>query len=446
MRKLFLMGFVALGLLAASCSDKDEVIVQQGSGDDLNGYLTLALSSPVMTRTDEHIGREPGSEKEGKINDVTVVLTDASGNISQVVSATMESANSTKKFSVNVGTYKVYALVNASGVISSPSGNIEQLISNAALADVTSGFKNGSFFMTNYRHSGQGTAGVDVVINAGDDKLVSVTVDRVAAKIVDKTENPTVSLPVDVTAVVNGAEVLGFVPLNINADFNLIQTWGMTNTGGNITLSTDVLVTPVANYLAPVTLYKTQQTNVDGTKAWENISTADMFVDSVYTTENRPPIIENAQGVLTAKRDNTTGVIYKVQAQLNGTSCSTFYTYNNKAYANLNSLGQAYGTTLTGKSVLELRGLGINVYEDGIMYYTYFVKDPNTKYRFDNKDYFGVFRNSVYRLNISKINSLGDDVPDDNKEPGSTIDPDDAFLKVELTVNDWVLNNINIEF
>lgn len=296
--------------------------------------------------------------------------------------------------------------------------------------------------MTNERHSGQSSAGVDVTIAAGDHKVAAVTVDRAAAKIVDETTTPTIGLDADTKAVVDGVEVLGFVPLNLNADFNLIQTWGTANGGG--TVAEDVLQTPVTHYLAPVTDYKTKQT-VGTVSVWENKSGIS-FVDSVYTTENRPPITVNAQGVLTAQRNNTTGVIYKVQAKKADVNCGTFYAYNGKAYTDLSALSSVYGTDLTGKSVLELRALGINVYEDGIMYYTYFVRDPNTNYQLGSKDYFGVFRNSVYRLNITTIASLGDDVPDDNKNPGETIDPDDAYLKVELTVNDWVLNNINIQF
>lgn len=448
MKNLFLIGFAALGLLAMSCSDDDKVVDQ--GGDGMNGYLTLALKSPTMTRAGaDSQGKEAGTGKEVKINDVTVVLTKADGEIIQIVPTTMESASSTKKFSVDPGTHKVYALLNLGdpNATLSIGSNIEYVLSARFLTEVASGYKDGSFFMTNSRHSGQASAGIDVSIAAGEEKVLSVTVDRISAKIVDDTTTPVVTFSTDVTAVVNEVEVIGFVPLNVNADFNRIQIWGKDNTGGTDTqLSEDVLMTPAIKNLAPVTLYKEKVTNSDGSEAWKNTSTQKMFVDSVYTTENRPPILVNGQGVFTAKRNNTTGVIYSVQAKLNGVLCSTFYTYNGKAYATLTSLSAIFGSDLSGKSAPELRGLGINVYEDGIMYYTYFVKDPNKNNRLSGKDYFGVFRNSVYRLKINTINNLGDDVPDDNKEPEETIDPDNAYLKVELIVNDWALNNIAIDF
>lgn len=447
MKKLFLTGFVALGLLATSCSEDDKNV---GPEDGLNGHLTLTLQSPSMGGTKTEAGspgREAGYGNEVKITDVTVVLTDGNDDITSVIPATMESTNTTHKFSIAPGTHKVYALVNR-GTITLPAvgSSIESAITAASLAEVTSGFKDGSFFMTNYRHSGQASAGVGVTIAAGEEKVAAITVDRVAAKVVDMTETPTISFEDDIKTYVDGVKVVGFAPLNINPQFKLLQTWGKEN-GTGITLTTDVLVTPViGTNLAPVSLYKELVTNGDGTTAYKNISTAGQFVDSLYTTENRPTIEKNSAGVLTARRNNTTGVIYKVQATKGGSDCGTFYAYNGKIYTTLTDLGDKYGQDLTGKTTEELRGLGIYVYEDGIMYYTYFIKDPNTNYQLNGEDYFGVFRNSVYRLNIKTIKQLGDDVPEDNKKPEEIIDPDDAYLKVELAVNDWVLNEIDIDF
>lgn len=88
------------------------------------------------------------------------------------------------------------------------------------------------------------------------------------------------------------------------------------------------------------------------------------------------------------------------------------------------------------------------------MYYSYFIKDPNTLHTYGGDDYYGVFRNSVYKLNVNSIKDLGDDVPGggtvDPNEPGEPENPDidteEAYIQVTVTINPWVLNVIDIDF
>lgn len=459
MKKLFLSGLVALGLLATGCSSDDN-ITDPTPGANLNGYLTLTLNSAQMsnTKTTEHTpGREVGTGKEIVINDVTVVLTDANDKVTSVVNTTIASGTTTQKFQVAVGTHKVYALVNNGATTPVTTYNlgedIEKVIAGAAKADILAGFKNGSFFMTNARHKGQASAGIPVSIGEGEEKVVSINVDRVAARVEDLTDytadtnKPAIDeLPDDVKAIMDGVEVIGFVPLNLNQDFNLIQTWGLKNAEETADLANDVLLTPVGNYVAKVDEYKIKHPNGGN----EDISTPDMYVKKFYSTENRPTITFRANGDPTSARGTTTGVIYRVRAMKDGNPVGTFYSYNDKVYTDRTELDKVFAKAGDDISAItdpiELRAKGILVYVDGIMYYTYFIKDPNTNYQLGSENYYGVFRNSIYKLKITKIANLGDDVPENDKKPTDPIDPDEAFIKVELTINDWVLNEIGIEF
>lgn len=450
------MGAIALGLFATSCSNNDEVEDPAiGGGDDLKGYLTLQIANPEMpsARTGDWTpGRIPGTTEENAINDVTVVLTNATGQITDVVSTAILSGTTTKKFEVAAGSHKVYALVNNPGIATIVAGqNIAQVIDNATVAEITSGFKGGKFFMTNAQHDKTKSvldAGVDVSISAGQEKLATIAVDRLAARIEDATGKVAITgLPDDQEAIMDSVKVIGFVPMNLNPAMNIIQTWGTANVGGtNDPEVNEILQTPTpSSYLLPASTYMTA--NSDGI-GLTDLTAEPQFVKKVYVTENRPAVERNSFG-LTAKRGETTAVIYRVVAYKGGNPLPTFYTYNDVVYTTRTALDDAFelvGEDISALSIQDLRAKNIKVYENGVMYYTYFIKDPNTNYQLGTDNYFGVFRNSIYRLNITGIKSLGTDVPEDEKDPEDLVNPEEAYLSVELVINDWVLNTIDIEF
>lgn len=450
-KSLLLAGLFVVGM--ASCTNDD--IDQNGGGDPLAGYLSLKINSGSMsptTKTTEHTpGREVGSAAENKINDVTVVLTDAAGVILQIETPSIASGTTTQKFAVSTGSYLVYALVN-NPITLTEGANIEQVLTGATDPEITAGYKSGSFFMTNEQSDVTKTvldAGKAIALGAGDDIVVQINVDRLAAKVRDKTETPNLTellAKEDVKTLMDGVRVVGFVPMNLNPDMNIFQTWGTQNSEETTALANNVLLTPIHaadSYLLPAITYKTVEDGV----GIADLTTEDQYVDSVYVSENRPTIKINSNGVVTAaQQGQTTAVIYRVVAQKGGSDLTeTFYAYNGIAYAKLEDLPSSLGD-LSTTSTADLRKMGVNVYENGVMYYTYFIKDPNMNYQLGTENYYGTFRNSIYNLNIASIAKLGDDVPDDSEKPTDPVDPEDAKISVELTINDWVLNNINIDF
>lgn len=451
-KNLVLAGLFVIGM--ASCGS-DDIIDGPNVGNPLDGYLSLTINSGTMnpaTRTAAHNGTEAGVGDENKINSVTVVLTDESGVIKQVEDVTIASGTTTQKFPVSTGTYLVYALVNKPTALSmTVGGNINQELNGATVDDITKGFMNGSFFMTNEQSELDKTyldAGVALTLNAGDEVVVPVKVDRLAAKVRNKTTDTSLSGQLNessVEAIFNEVKVTGFVPMNLNPSVNIIQTWGKKNAEEAADLANSVLLTPVnpvGGYLLPSSTYKTME---DGVGVADLTVDAD-YVDSVYVSENRPTIKINSNGVVTAaEQGQTTAVIFRVVALKDNNPVGTFYAYNDIAYADLASLPSALGD-LSGKTNADLRKMGIHVYENGVMYYTYFIKDPNPNYQLDGENYYGVFRNSIYNLNVKTISKLGDDVPDNGENPTNPVDPEDAKISVELTINDWVLNDIDIDF
>jgi len=432
------------------------------------GYLVLNLVNPPTTRTAVgYDGVDSGTEKESEIESMTVVLTDEDGKITYVATPAMDGLSA--KFQIALGEHYVYAIVNCPTKVTFPKGeNIHRVISIAAAAEATSGYKNGSFMMVNKCNSSTEDSGVYTVVNANNSvnnpAVVNIFVDRVACKIFDVTTTPSVEgLSTETNNIVGGVDVVGFVLLNVNKKFNLIQTWSKINDKDD-----DVLSTPlypgtglIANqYFHNISEYTTIVKDGDRIVSLtdETIENVNLFVRGpVYTSENRPTIIEVDDKRITSGRGETTGVIYKVQAKKGGINTGTFYKYNNEVYTELaaiQALPEFDGINLASKSIPERRGLGIKVYENGVMYYTYFIRDPNTAHQYKGMNYYGVFRNSTYKLAVSNISSTGDDVPgggvvdpEEGGEPGNPpIDTKEAYISVKVTVNPWILNVISIEF
>lgn len=166
----------------------------------------------------------------------------------------------------------------------------------------------------------------------------------------------------------------------------------------------------------------------------------------------------------------TSGVVFKVTLDAEGNgSPSTFFGYNNNSshFLTLAALQTAYpnaldvfghklpdGVTdddaanlaaaqaLLASDVAQFRALTkINVFEDGAMYYTYFIKD-------NNYNTYAIFRNTWYQLLVTEVTNFGDDIPggwipDDptvNPDPGTPVVDEKLYLRVKLLVNKWVAN------
>ena len=464
--KRIILAFMAALAFTACNNDSNEIIEEEAKE---KGYLVLNLTNPPTTRT-SGTPTDPGTTEESEINLLMVVFTDGSGKIVSI-STPSYTNGVTEKIQVALGTYDVYALINKPEEVSvAKDQQIERVIEVAAAANATNGFKNGSFLMVNKCHNDADKAGVTVTINSShsisNPAEAIIYVDRVACKIVDNTVTvPTITNLKSVTdGLITNVAVEGMAVLNVNKQFNLIQTWSKDNAAGN--LNTNVLSTPLSaragviaeQYFNNIGEYTTIQKDDNGeiTGIVDNTVGKSYFSKNpVYTTENRPTIIVHGDD-LTAGRGETTGVIYKVQAKDGDNKLSTFYTFKSVTYKNIaaiQALAEFENHTLASLEIPALRTLGIKVYENGVMYYTYFIRDPNTNYQYNGKNYYGVFRNSTYQLAINSISSLGDDVPggaivDPTKpgEPGNPPIDADTYIQVSVSVNEWILNTLDINF
>ena len=88
----------------------------------------------------------------------------------------------------------------------------------------------------------------------------------------------------------------------------------------------------------------------------------------------------------------------------------------------------------------------IEVYRQGVMYYRWAISDNAYKpfIASETTHTYSVLRNSIYRLNVTKVSEIGKDVPN-GPEPDDPIKNPNFYMNVTVSINPWVLNAKPIE-
>lgn len=214
---------------------------------------------------------------------------------------------------------------------------------------------------------------------------------------------------------------------------------------GPMTLTPPKIIDRTENFPYDHSLYYYKNNHSDWEKNW--ISTTDLlnrqltsthkgdtyrFLD--YVQENILPVdvLNQANGMAYY----CTGIVFKAKyqpADINTTD-GTFYRYNGNFYASLDEIKEVIGNQSISEN--NLSQFGITKYQDGICYYTYFIKhaedgDDTTVSPME----YAIVRNNIYQVNVTGINDIG------------SVTPTDYRLNLECTVADWVLEDeITIDF
>lgn len=153
-----------------------------------------------------------------------------------------------------------------------------------------------------------------------------------------------------------------------------------------------------------------------------------------YTLENTNDIrsLEDlhryATGVVFKAKFAPEKVINDAGATVDYTAGTTFYRYNGKLYAAYAALLKNEKPGFPETEPDDCRAIGVDKYENGICYYTWWIKHNND----GDDDAFGpmeyaIVRNNLYQLTVTSVGDLGDPVP------GTT------SLIVEVAVKNWTL-------
>lgn len=276
--------------------------------------------------------------------------------------------------------------ISALKAVNNYTKSLDDLIAEGGIAE------SGKFLMSGV-FSGEKT------FVAGTNEDIQISVDRVAAKLVERSQN-------------NAFEV---TDEKISKDAPEL-TIALTNYRFvNLQQDTYILSDKVIdnNFFeayqksASWDSYKAASKSITGSTA------ADVMDNITYCTEN--------------KSDVTTNILYKAVATWGGKQAATFYvTPDGKVFLSFDALKE--NNKIEGlnesSSIADFAAKGIKKYEDGVCYY-------------QSSEIGKITRNNVYYLNVTSISHLGDPTPGD-PEQMTTID-------LEVAINPWTIHVIGIE-
>lgn len=195
-------------------------------------------------------------------------------------------------------------------------------------------------------------------------------------------------------------------------------------------------------------------------------------------SQNKTYAFENT----TTDVDDATAVYFQVKANLTDAAKTTadfndgtFYRYDGRLYTSIQAIYDDAATgaisnpftetnSITPAQVVAMiskdgkltedeaklakfrKDYKIEVYREGIMYYRWAISDMAYKPFIESETThtYSVLRNSIYRLNVTKINEIGKDVPN-GPEPDDPIKNPNFYMNVTVSINPWVLNTKDIE-
>lgn len=520
MKKYYLTGAVlCLSLLAVSCNKENPA-----NGGSHDAYISLELvGMSNMTKTESGTdGTQEGTPVESKISTAQILLCDTdTRTVSQTINVSssqlIETSNGAKTQPIKVtsGTYDIFVVANP------PAGFAVSDVAAMTIDAVTEALMksdyaaDNKFLMFSQCNASDDVKGEPITITEANDKsnpakpANPIKLDRLAAKITSTATSVDIAGVTAKASFISAVELKGFKLVNGATKVNLQQEWkNNAATAGSAAPRKNSLIS--AN--DPANTGDTQNTSSEYANSFFNFRTigfaankyteaVDKYDDiayyntsdpkgAIYCMENNPSYKSTD---LTAKVGNTTGLVYQWQATVTGSDATlgsnTFYCANGEYFATLADIQTRFpsifdsyidGSAVTDRADAlaaaksELAAASgnqanisnwrvknsIQVYADGIMYYTYFIKDQNYVKDDGTTKYYSVMRNTIYGLTVKKLLNPGTDIPggwdpsstpESPSKPGTGTEPDDpveptnVYLQVEVSVNPWVLSNEDIE-
>lgn len=487
------MNLLAMSLVSAaalsfsSCSSNDD-LGGAGAQSQADGvYMTLKISGATSHGTRTGVTTPDTKEEDGKPEESTIskgmlYIYDGSTCVFRkiITSDMFETAPSqtvvgkTKPIKVAVTgqiktntEYTVYFLANKTDVTDPLNGTLTSENGGADFAG------DNSFIMFNQHDASRNAAASKVTFkdeNKSEAKPAQadeIKLDRVVARIDMPTFEATTVTPAADTKtsinanVIEGIALDGYAVSNLNNTSYVKQNWTQVNTDWTL----NVLTTGTPKYYLNKATYGTKH-EPDGL---ENFGT-DKWK---YAFENT-----------TTDVDEATAVYFKVKATLTETANNasdfrdgTFYRYDGRLYTSIQAIYNDAATGAISNPFTEIGGITatevvnmikdattgkltedeaklanfrktykIEVYREGVMYYRWAISDNVYKPFNPNEETntYSVLRNSIYRLNVTKVYEIGKDVPN-GPEPDDPSKNPNFYMNVTVKINPWVLNAQDIK-
>ena len=489
---LLVMSLVSAAALSfSSCSSNDD-LTSGGTQSQADGvYMTLKISGATNHGTRTGVTADKTTAENGEVDESTItngMLYIYDGNtcvFHKVITAdmfktapTQTTPGETKPIKVAVTgaittnkTYNVYFLAN--------NTSIDDPLADAIFAASTQGgadFATAKKFVMFNQNDGTNHADHSTVTFTDAAKSEAtpaaageIKLDRVVARI-DRpsfAETVTTVTPatdtktsINVADVVAGISYEGFAVSNLNNNSYVMQNW-------DANFKTLSVKWGEPKYSLPKSTYGTLY-NAEGLA---NFDTKEKPVSWKYAFENTTTDVNDA-----------TAVYFKVKVALTETAMAasdfkdgTFYRYDGRLYTSIKAIFDNAATgeisnpftetnsitpadvvakiTKDGKLTTDETVLAkfredykIEVYRQGVMYYRWAISDNAYKpfVASDPTHTYSVLRNSIYRLNVTKVSEIGKDVPN-GPEPDDPVKNPNFYMNVTVSINPWVLNAQPIE-
>lgn len=304
------------------------------------------------------------------------------------------------------------------------------------IADKQDGLNNGDYYQ-------DGSVAVDVQGTKNNPTSVTVSVERVVAKMEDKTANYSIKVNrkedivhFEKVALINGNTK--FFPIK-----KIREQGDRTN---------DYVVDPNFEQQTEKTIndfYSNKFEDAFNAQNGEGIVTKDL------STENRASFytLENTMIAKEQKNAYTTGLYYQATYELSGKDKGTnIYQYGNTLYdfAELQEAAKQLGLNLKdltdNSSQEEFYVIGVTKYEKGRCYYTYWIRHIDNQNNTEMGPMeFAVVRNNYYQMEINSVKGIGDYKPVD-PNPETPDEFVDSYLDVKVKVLPWTIRNNKIDF
>ena len=405
------------------------------------GEMSATRSNP--TGGEDGDEREPGTDAENAVSNVTLFLYDADvditsadadltnttidkiiyfNNISEI--ANNESPTIEKKYTTETQeitglsepSYNVLAIANID-LREQNFANLQVLLDYKLENTALWSSANTSFVMSSEETAVLPENGSPTIYASTemDPATTTITIERLAAKVDYKVNQASFTTDDGSTVKILGAQLVNDFKKGEYL-FKRVHATNVDATSGWSYLGDELPVNPsgdATNWVVDAYDTKTKQTSdynnpyfsfVPSVDFPANASTTD-FVLLGYTMENTNDVSSDELGKY------ATGVVFKAQYTPKdfATEGSDFYYLNNTFYSSIQEIKDKNLPGLEGLTETNYENYGIDFYDDGICYYTWWIRHSNNAN--DDIMRYGIVRNNWYQLTVNSIKGLpsGDD-------------------------------------
>ena len=476
-----------------SCINDADVAFSDETHADSNGNLALFFEIPNvdLTRSAESSGvTEEGSKEEYAVKSLTVYLFDSTTktlkdqqelkNIQQIKADVKEIQYTADKITVNPGTYNIFAIANGkaiTGDISTQDAFLNAIDGITYSEGKIPSVPAGGFVMTN---RGAANLNVEVKKPTDSDKVTSVSIglERVVAKIELTQKQETFPLKDPAGKVYCTIKLNNFRMLNLATQFYTFRHTAVLNDfqePGSYTDENFGDINDNNGYVIDPYFFKK---TVEGAKDFTNADGffAQALVDLDINDSNWAGMalagswshiycLENCMFVNSQLNAYSTGVMFKANMDIatdrvfdesgenisNSSNWPTkmFY-FNYNFYTSVDAIRKQALNNLPGEinddsdteTLAEYSIKRFQKTENYSCYYNYWIKHEDNNSPEMGVMEFGIVRNNIYRLSISKVAGLGSGEPYIKPEQ-----PDEykAELDININVFPWAVRNQDVE-